>query len=90
MEIFTIKVVGEMTKIYCFISKSALQLKAIVQIKEVKGRYIRLKLITAKDKGILYFVSSKYFDKHVDDSQIALLSKIKILIFSDGLDWENN
>ena len=37
--------------------------------RSVKQDTLGLKFTTERDKGILYFVSSKYFDKNVDDSR---------------------
>lgn len=57
--------------------------------RSVKKDTLGLKLRTAKDKGILYFVSSKYFDKNVDDSRNNFNIKDKNnAFFDDDLDWE--
>jgi len=57
--------------------------------RSVKQDTLGLKLRTANDKGILYFVSSNYFDKNVDDSRNNFNIKDKNnALFDDGLDWE--
>jgi len=57
--------------------------------RSVKQDTLGLKFRTGKDKGLLYFVSSKFFDKHVDDSRNSFSIKDKNnALFDDALDWE--
>jgi hypothetical protein len=57
--------------------------------RSVKRDTLGLKLRTERDKGLLYFVSSKFFDRHVDDSRMGFNIKDKNDdLFSDSLDWD--
>ena len=57
--------------------------------RSVKRDTLGLKFKTEKDKGIVYFVSSKFFDEHVDESRMKFDIKDKSDdLFSNGLDWD--
>jgi len=57
--------------------------------RSVKRDTLGLKIRTERDKGLLYFVSSPFFDKHVDDNRLNFNIKEKNSdLFNDGLDWE--
>lgn len=57
--------------------------------RSVKQDTLGLKFRTGRDKGLLYFVSSKFFDNHVDDSRNSFSIKDKNnAFFDEALDWE--
>ncbi|MCB4763077.1 MAG: ATP-binding protein [Sulfurovum sp.] len=90
-EIFTIKVGENEEKFTVSYKQKGSSIKGYycADKRSVKQDTLGLKFTTAKDKGILYFVSSKYFDKHVDDSRNSFNIKDKNDdLFSDGLDWD--
>ena len=57
--------------------------------RSVKQDSLGLKFRTGKDKGLLFFVSSKFFDKNVDDARNSFSIKDKNnTLFADALDWD--
>lgn len=57
--------------------------------RSVKKDGLGLSIITQKDKGLLFFVSSDFFDKHVNDERTDFDIKDKNNALMDAsLDWE--
>ncbi len=57
--------------------------------RSVKQDTLGLKFRTTRDKGLLFFVSSKFFDNNVDDSRNSFSIKDKNnAFFDDALDWD--
>lgn len=57
--------------------------------RSVRGDKLGIKLRTPKDKGLLYFVSSDFFDKTVNDERTDFDIKDKSnTLYDNSLDWD--